>query len=342
VLQFFVKASTKIGENCILRPIKKKSMQLKRIFCLLALTIVIWSCKNDDDATVPVVPPQSLAETIAEDDAEIKAYLQTHFYNYEEFASPPSDFDFKIKIDTIAGDNAGKTALADQVSAHIVTVSSADLGLELEEINVPHTMYYLAANEGGGMNPTPVDSVYLRYEGSLLNGSVFDSSTGSPVWFDLQGTLTQGNSGVIRGFKEGLPKFKEGSNIVENDDGTFVVEDFGVGLLIIPSGLAYFSGTQVGDSYSPIIFKVELLVSNTADHDRDGVPSYVEDLDGNKNPADDDTDEDGLPNYLDSDDDGDDISTRDEISDKTEDKNIIIPYPDTDGDTIPDYLDSDS
>lgn len=315
-------------------------MQLKRIFCLLVLVTLIWSCKNDDEAGIPVVPPQSLAETIAEDDAEIKAYLETHFYNYEEFASPPANFDFKIEIDTIAGDNAGKTALVNQVSAHIVNVSSADLGLELEEINVPHTMYYLAANEGGGMNPTQVDSVYLRYEGSLLSGSVFDSSTGSPVWFDLQGTLTQGNSGVIRGFKEGLPKFKSGSNIVENDDGTFVVENFGVGLLIIPSGLAYFSGFQVGLAYSPIIFKVELLVSNTADHDRDGVQSIDEDLNGNKNPVDDDTDEDGLPNYLDTDDDGDDISTKDEISDEA--GNIIIPYPDTDGDTIPDYLDADS
>lgn len=340
MLQFFVKASTKIGENCILRPVKKKSMQLKRIFYPLVLIILIWSCKNDDEGTAVVVPPQTLTETIAEDDAEIKAYLQTHFYNYEEFASPPANFDFIIDIDTIAGDNAAKTALADQVSSHIVNVSSADLGLEVEEINVPHTMYYLGANEGGGMNPTQVDSVYLRYEGSLLSGSVFDSSTGSPIWFDLQGTLTQGNSGVIKGFKEGLPKFKAGGNIVDNDDGTFTVEDYGVGLLIIPSGLAYFSGTQVGPSYSPIIFKVELLVSNTADHDRDGVPTIDEDLNGNINPVDDDTDEDGLPNYLDTDDDGDDISTKDEISDEA--GNIIVPYPDSDGDMIPDYLEPNS
>lgn len=315
-------------------------MRLKIAFYLLVLIIFVGSCNNDDDATLPVIPPQTLTETIAENDAEIKAYLQTHFYNYEEFASPPPDFDFKIEIDSIAGDNAGKTPLADQVESQIIKLSSENLGLDGDEVDIPHTLYYLAANEGGGMNPTQVDSVYLRYEGSLLNGNVFDSSTGSPVWFDLQGTLTQGNSGVIRGFKEGLPNFKSGSNIVENDDGTFVVEDYGVGLLIIPSGLAYFSGTQVGPSYSPIIFKVELLVSNTADHDRDGVPTIEEDRDENKNPVDDDTDEDGLPNYLDTDDDGDDIATKDEISDEA--GNIIIPYPDSDGDNIPDYLDPDN
>jgi len=340
VLQFFVKASTKIGENCILRPVKKKSMQLKRIFYLLSLITIIWSCKNDDEAAVVVIPPQSLTETIVENDAEIKAYLQTHFYNYEEFASPPENFDYKIEIDTIAGVNAGKTALANQVSSHMINVSSSDLGLELEEINVAHTMYYLEANKGGGTSPTQVDSVYLRYEGSLLNGTVFDSSTGSPVWFDLQGTLSAGNSGVIKGFKEGLPKFKAGGNIVDNDDGTFTIEDYGVGLLIIPSGLAYFSGTQVGPSYSPIIFKVELLVSNTADHDQDGVPTIEEDLDGNINPVDDDTDEDGLPNYLDTDDDGDDLLTKDEISDEA--GNIILPYPDSDGDGVPDYLEPNS
>lgn len=314
-------------------------MKLNRFFCLLAVIALIGSCKKDDAPDVIVVPPQTLAETIAEDDAKIKAYLQTHFYNYEDFTSPPPDFDFKIQIDTIAGENADKTPLSDQVETEIIKVSSEDLGLSEEEVDIAHTLYYLEAREGAGTSPTAVDSVYLRYEGSLLNETIFDSSTGSPLWFDLQGTLSPGNSGVIRGFKEGLPKFKSGDDIVVNDDGTFEVQNFGIGVIFIPSGLAYFAGTQVGPAYSPIKFEIELLVSNTADHDRDGVPTIDEDLDGDKDLLNEDTDEDGFPNYLDADDDGDEIPTRDEI---VIDEDGNVTFPDTDGDGVVDYLDPDS
>ena len=74
------------------------------------------------------------------------------------------------------------------------------------------------------------------------------------------------------------------------------------------------------------MFEVNLLATNTADHDRDGVSTILEDLDGDGNLFNDDTDEDGLPNYLDTDDDGDGILTKDELGDSNDDG-------------IPDYLD---
>ena len=85
-------------------------------------------------------------------------------------------------------------------------------------------------------------------------------------------------------------------------------------------------------------------MQNEADHDRDGIPSILEDIDGDGNVKNDNTDEDQeqvfIPNYVDVDDDQDGTLTRDEISD--ENGNIIIPYPDTDGDGTPDYLDPDN
>ena len=66
----------------------------------------LFSCASDDDLDPILVPPRSLTEVESENDEEIRDFLQTHFYNYEEFENPPMDFDFKIVFDTIAGDNS--------------------------------------------------------------------------------------------------------------------------------------------------------------------------------------------------------------------------------------------
>ncbi len=318
-------------------------MGMNRFFLVVMVVGLVWSCGNDDnDPDLIVVPPRPLSEVSTENEADIKAYLQTHFYNYEEFENPTEDFDFRVRIDTIAGENADKTSLFDrpELMSEVFNLDSEQFRLDDEENDVPHTLYYLVVPDTGvGPSPTQVDSVYLRYEGSRLDGTVFDSNLGSPIWLDLQGTLTQSNPGTIQGFKEGLPRFRSGDNIIVNDDGTFEVENFGAGIIFMPSGLAYFSGTQPGEAYAPLVFTIELLVTNTADHDRDTVPSFMEDLDNNGNLFDDNTDEDGFPNYLDNDDDGDGIATSDEV-DIDEDGNIS--FPDSDGDGTPDYLDPDS
>lgn len=310
-------------------------MKMKNSVVILLVLFLALSCKKDDDSGVVAIELRSWSEVALEDDAEILEYLKTHFYNYEDFPNSDPNFDNVIVLDTLAGDNANKTPLFDQKESFKVTVAS-----NTDEGDVEHTLYYVMANEGVGESPTEQDSTYLKYEGLRLDGFVFNNWTLAPVWFDLPGELSNTNPGVIRGFKNGLPKFKSGGEVIENGDGTFKVLDTGVGLIFVPSGLAYFSGTQPGASYSPIIFKIELLRSNTADHDRDGVPSKDEDLDGDKNAVNDNTDGDNFPDYLDGDDDGDGIATRTEIEDGN--GNIVIPYPDTDNDGTPDYLDPDS
>ena len=72
-----------------------------------------------------------------------------------------------------------------------------------------HNLYYLIAREGIGKSPASVDSTFQSYEGSLLNGNVFDSNKNS-IWFDL----TQ----VVRGFREGMPNFKAGTYDVNEDN----------------------------------------------------------------------------------------------------------------------------
>ena len=78
--------------------------------------------------------------------------------------------------------------------------------------------------------------------------------------------------------------------------------------------------------------------------DDDGIPAEMEDINGNGNLFDDDTDGDGIPNFLDEDDDGDNVLTKTELLDydNTDDDGDPLTNPkDTDGDGIPNYLDPD-
>jgi len=105
--------------------------------------------------------------------------------------------------------------------------------------------------------------------------------------------------------------------------------------MFIPSGLAYFAGSQNGiPSYSNLIFKFELLQYEVDDHDNDGVPSYIEDYNMNLDVNDEDTDEDEIPDYFDVDDDGDGVLTIFEDIDGDGD-----PTNDIGANGIPNYLD---
>ncbi|MEM6895159.1 MAG: hypothetical protein AAF554_15800 [Bacteroidota bacterium] len=306
---------------------------------------VFVACNNDDDAAPEADPPLELSEVIAEDNAEIEAFLDTHFYNYEEFASPPADFDFIIDIGTIEGDNSDKTPLSQQMERLTIDLNSDDLGLDGDE-TVEHAYYILRVRERvpDGPKPTVADSTFLKYEGQLLDGTSFDENQ-SFTWLELPFT--------VRGFAEGASELVAGTSagIVDNPDGTVDITDRGIGMVIFPSAMGYFAGggpSGTIPAYSPLLFKLDIgLFVEDTDRDNDGIPSILEDVDGNGSLLNDNTDFDSelltgiiLPNFRDADDDQDGIPTRDEISD--EDGNIIIPYPDSDNDGTPDYLDPDN
>ena len=308
-------------------------------------SMVFVACNNDDDAAPEAGTPLELSEVIAEDNAEIETFLDTHFYNYEEFASPPADFDFIIDIDTIAGDNSDKTPLSQQMERLTIDLNSDDLGLDGDE-TVEHAYYMLRVRERmpDGPKPTTADSTFLKYEGQLLDGTSFDENQNF-TWLELPFT--------VRGFAEGASELVAGTsdNIVDNPDGTVDITDRGIGMVIFPSAMGYFAGggpSGTIPAYSPLLFKLDIgLFVEDTDRDNDGIPSILEDLDGNGSLLNDNTDLDSelltgviLPNFRDADDDQDGIPTRDEISD--EDGNIIIPYPDSDNDGTPDYLDPDN
>ncbi|MDT0555723.1 FKBP-type peptidyl-prolyl cis-trans isomerase [Patiriisocius hiemis] len=290
--------------------------------CLASL-VVFNSCNNDDDGP-ETVPLRDRTEEATAAQLEIEEYLETHFYNYEDFENPSAEFDFKIVFDTIAGENANKIPLIEQVSSKMVRD-------RLEE-GLMYKLYFLKVIQGGGESPNFPDIVNNTYEGRLLDNTLFDSST-IPVRFDL--------TNVINGYQDIAKEFNGASNIIQNPDGSLDFEDFGVGAMFIPSGLGYFGSGQgsIIEPYDQLIFTFQLYTVEAGDQDNDGILSINEDLNNNGLEEDDDTDEDGLPNYFDNDDDNDGILTSDEIE-IDDDGNIT--FPDADGDGTPDYLDSDS
>ncbi|MCH7523579.1 MAG: hypothetical protein IIC74_00875, partial [Bacteroidetes bacterium] len=145
---------------------------------------------------------------------------------------------------------------------------------------------------------------------------VFESTV-TPVKFDL--------TNLVPGWNRVMPEFNIAESFIENGDGTISFANAGVGVMFLPSGLAFFADSPPGvPLYSNVIFKFELYQSEVNDHDLDGVPSYLEDLNGNLNLNDDDTDANTLPNYFDPDDDGDGVLTINELEPKeyTVDTNI--------------------
>ena len=310
-------------------------MNLKKIgLYILCLTIGFVSCKKDDPASTVTIVLRDRAEQQVADMDSLNNYLATHYYNSSELASI-SDPGIKDLIFTKLLDGElvpdGYTLLRDAV------------GLEKKSINFEDTdyeFYVFTLNQGGGSDtPTFADNVRVLYEGFTLDDTVFDNAV-NPVTFDL--------TSLIPGWRKVLPgSFFTAESFVDNNDGTVNYLNRGVGVMFLPSGLAYFSNATPGiSSYSSIIFKFELLKMSQNDHDSDGIPSYLGDLDGDseftvnytnlKDTTDDDTDGDGTPNYADSDDDNDGILTINEDINKDGDPR----NDDSNGNGIPNYLDA--
>ena len=309
----------------------------KFLLPIVALTLIlVSSCEGDDDIEDNFIPARDRAEENIDSTLEVERYLTTHFYNYEEFENPPAGFDFKIRFDTIAGANSNKTPLIQHPNLYSKMVQ--------DRVNedVSYNLYYLKVVEGQGDQPSFPDIVRINYEGTYVvdevginENKLFDSSV-TPIQFDL--------TSIVNGLQDALIEFNAGTGFINNNDGTVSYEGFGVGAVFMQSGLGYYVNPPPGSAvtipvYSQLIFTFQLFETEVGDQDGDGVPSVLEDVNGNGLEEDDDTDSDNRSNYVDPDDDGDGRPTSDEIEIN---EDGTITFPDTDADGIVDYLDSDS
>lgn len=290
----------------LLKP-SNKMRSFNYLLKFVVLALFVAGCSDDDNEATAPEPARPLGEVLVEDEVKIREYLETHYYNYEEFQNPRADFDFKIDIKEIPeGDTTGLIPLIDSIQTIEVQVPSSHFLIEGEETTVAHTLYYLSIREGRGEGLSVADSSFIQYEGSLLDGTIIDqNNVNRPVWFDLAILQAPAASPVggtaARGFSEGVSLFREGDGLTVNDDGTFTVENYGIGLIIFPSGLGYYNRVRSTiPAYSPLVFKIDLFVKEQTDHDGDGIISIEEDTNNNGYLFDDDSDGDGIPDYLDA------------------------------------------
>lgn len=104
---------------------------------------------------------------------------------------------------------------------------------------LPSGLQYKVLREGDGRKPSATDKVECHYEGTLINGEVFDSS------YRHGETATFGLNQVIKGWTEGLQLMQEGAKY----------------RFFIPYNLAYgeHGAGQSIPPYAALIFDVELI-----------------------------------------------------------------------------------
>ncbi len=270
----------------------------------LVLITVFTSCKKDDDSDFVATPPRDrTAQQIVDKDSLLN-YFETHYYNAFTFETPGDHTISELIISELPQDANGNDlqllSTSELLETHIATFA-----------DVEYEYYILRLNTGGGKSPNFTDKVRVIYSGNLMDGLIFDSAV-NPIDFQL---VDFNGFGVIEGWRRVFPRFKAAESFVDAGDGTISYSNYGLGVMFLPSGLAYYNVTPSNDipQYSNLIFKFQLFQTEVNDHDNDGIPSYLEDINNDVSIINDDTDGDLLPNFVDTDDDGDGIATIDEL-----------------------------
>lgn len=297
------------------------------IVLLLLCVLCFTSCKKDDDSFEIPAPRDRTAQQEKDKDSLIK-YMSTHYYNSSVFETP-GNYRYEDILITELPDEDEDGVYEDMPNPDMNTLLiDAVETFTTEFRDVEYEYYVLRLNQGGGEAPYSSDDVNINYFGSFFDGEDFDSTVNA-ISLDL---VT-----VIEGWRVAIPSFGTATDIFDNGDGTFSYDNYGLGVLFIPSGLAYFNAPPLGiPQYENLIFKFELYNREANDHDIDLVQSFLEDIDGDGDVFNDDTDNDNIPNFFDTDDDGDGVLTRFEDLDNDGDPT----NDDTDNDGIPNYLDS--
>ena len=115
----------------------------------------------------------------------------------------------------------------------------AENGKKEGVVTLPSGLQYQVLKEGNGKKPSATDQVVCHYEGTLIDGTVFDSS------YQRNQPATFGLNQVIPGWTEGVQLMQEGAKY----------------RFFIPYNLAYGergAGAQI-PPFAALVFDVELI-----------------------------------------------------------------------------------
>ncbi|CAM1333138.1 peptidylprolyl isomerase [Tenacibaculum aestuariivivum] len=281
-------------------------IKFKHLFYFVLLSVVMYSCGSDNSSNVDNFDYE--AQALKDQDTIVK-FLKSHYY--------------KDDVDSIKPLITGKTALYKDTRLDSAVVNEYDIDYKY--------YYFVKGNNGISIKgfPTVTDSIFTTYRLSFLNSSaslIKEQDLVTPIWFDSKLI-------VARGWVHAFTHFKGGKNITDN--GPINYEGMGEGFFLLPSGLSFRNSGALANKNLLYIVKLHDIVKDT-DHDNDGIASIFEDIDGDGDPRNDDTDKNNVPDYLDDDDDGDNKLTKEE--DANGDKDPRNDFSDIDRPNTPDYL----
>lgn len=126
---------------------------------------------------------------------------------------------------------------AEQLEQDVEKIKKYLADNNLTAIATPSGLHHIITEAGSGGSPTIQSTVTVKYKGYLLDGTIFDQTTGSQ-------TATFPLANLISGWQEGIPLLQKG----------------GKGTFLLPSALGY-GPNQVGPipANSVLIFEIELI-----------------------------------------------------------------------------------
>ena len=207
---------------------------MKKIFLLLAIFTSILGCKKDDENVVLTPEEQSKV-----DDDRIVEYMKSYKIEGFHVGLLPRNIDWKIVPLTDEDDESTET-LFDLMGENIISANSG---------GVDYKMYYFNIDVGSGSEITSTDVVHVDYNVFPIFDSDMKDRIDYTEFFVAKFNLPD----LIEGWKLGIDKFNSGTKSSEfpteedpsDSDYRELIDNPGRGVLLIPSGLAYGSGTDV-------------------------------------------------------------------------------------------------
>lgn len=213
------------------------------IICLVNSTLVSAQTKAEELKTPEDKAAYSIGYNVGQSllNGGLKVDIKTIAKGLTDaFAGNESPLDQKDRSTAIReyAENAEK-----MVSQNNITEAKeffAKNGKRKEVKTTKSGIQYEVLKEGTGASPKATDEVTVHYHGTLLNGTVFDSSVErkQPATFPL--------NGVIKGWTEGVQLMKTGAKYK----------------FYIPSNLAYGENPRPGGAIkanAALVFEIELI-----------------------------------------------------------------------------------